>query len=126
MNTKIGFTIALLAGVSIGAAAVQCLHAQAKPPAFTIAEIEVTDPDGYKNYVDANTAGVSAAGGKFIARGGKVFAIAGAMPERAAIIAWDNADQAQAYFNSGTYKALIANRDKSSKFKAYIVEGLGK
>ena len=48
------YTVALsiLAGVAVGAAAVQALHAQAKPPAYVVAEIDVMNPDPYdKEYV---------------------------------------------------------------------------
>ena len=44
------FTIGLgmlVTGATIGAAAVQTLHAQAKPPAFQIVEVTVNDPDSY-------------------------------------------------------------------------------
>jgi uncharacterized protein (DUF1330 family) len=126
MNTTSKFAVAVLAGVAIGAAAIQGLHAQAKAPAYTIAEIEVTDPANYKTYVDANSAGVEKAGGHFLARGGKVLELDGAVPKRFALIAWDNAEQAQAYYKSATYTALIPNRDKSSKFRAYIAEGIAK
>jgi cell division septal protein FtsQ len=52
MNTKFQLAFALLVGVAIGAVAVQNLYAQAKPPAFNIAEITVTNNDGYtKEYL---------------------------------------------------------------------------
>jgi hypothetical protein len=44
MQQNLKLTVALLAGIAIGGAALSGLHAQAKPPAFTIAEIEVIDP----------------------------------------------------------------------------------
>jgi hypothetical protein len=37
----------MLAGIGVGAVAVQTLHAQAKPPIYRIAEIQVTDVDAY-------------------------------------------------------------------------------
>ena len=43
MKRKITVLLALVASVGIGAATVQGLHAQTKPKAFTIAEIEVLD-----------------------------------------------------------------------------------
>ena len=43
---KIALT--LCAGASVGALAVQTLHAQAKPPVYMIAINEVSNPDGYK------------------------------------------------------------------------------
>ena len=39
--------IALMIGFGLGAAATQGLRAQAKPPAYVISEIDVTNPDAY-------------------------------------------------------------------------------
>ncbi len=47
MKTNYKVTVALAAGVAIGGAAVQGLHAQAKPPAYVVSEIDVTDKDAY-------------------------------------------------------------------------------
>jgi hypothetical protein len=49
MNTRIKVTLGVLAGFGLGAIAVQGLHAQAKPPAYVISEIDVTNPDAYTN-----------------------------------------------------------------------------
>lgn len=52
MKIQYVVAIALLTGVGLGAMTVQHLHAQAKPPAYAIAEIEVTNQDGYvKEYL---------------------------------------------------------------------------
>ena len=51
---KMGYTIAVssLAGLAIGAAAVQVLHAQAKPPVYAIALNQLADPEGHaKDYL---------------------------------------------------------------------------
>jgi hypothetical protein len=47
MKTQYTVTLSILAGIGIGAAAVQGLHAQAKPPAFFIVEInKINDAEG--------------------------------------------------------------------------------
>jgi len=52
MKTHYTIAISVCAGVAIGAAAAQTLHAQAKPPAYVIAEIDVINPGPYdKEYV---------------------------------------------------------------------------
>ena len=43
MNTKPKIIVALVAGVGLGAAAVQGLHAQAKPKAYTVTELQTID-----------------------------------------------------------------------------------
>ena len=47
MKTNYKVAIALVAGAAIGGAAIQGLHAQAKPPVYVIAEIDVSNPDAY-------------------------------------------------------------------------------
>ena len=51
MKTRHAVALSLLAGAALGAAAVQGLHAQAKPPIYYVAEIDVTDLEGWtKDY----------------------------------------------------------------------------
>jgi hypothetical protein len=49
MKTKYTVALSMLAGMAVGAVAVQTLHAQAKPPVYMIALNEVTDGDRYAN-----------------------------------------------------------------------------
>jgi hypothetical protein len=53
-------SLAMLAGFGLGILAVQVLHAEARPPVYTIAEIEVTDPAGYQKYIEGTTKAVPA------------------------------------------------------------------
>jgi uncharacterized protein (DUF1330 family) len=119
---KIG--IALLAGAAIGAAVIEGLHAQAKPPAYFFAEIDVADPAAYRTYVDRNTSVVNDHGGRFLARGGKTISMDGEPPKRIVIIAWENEDQARAWYTSAAYKEIIPIRDKAAKFRGFVVEGV--
>jgi hypothetical protein len=49
MKTHYIVALSILTGIVIGAAAIQTLHAQAKPPVYMIALNEVSNPDGYRN-----------------------------------------------------------------------------
>jgi hypothetical protein len=61
MKTQYTVTVAVLAGMAIGAVAVQGLHAQAKPPLYYIAEIDVTNADAYlKEYAPKAQATIEA------------------------------------------------------------------
>ena len=46
MNQRIALGLTLLAGIAIGATAIQGLHAQAKPKAYLVTELQVLDPIG--------------------------------------------------------------------------------
>src|SRR6266446_3651294 len=97
MNTKFKLTLAVLAGVPIGATAIQGLNAQTKPLAYLVSEIDVTDVAVYQTYVDRNTPIIAAAGGRFLTRGEKIVALDGPAPKRFAITVFDTMEQAQAY-----------------------------
>jgi hypothetical protein len=47
MTSKLKFAAAIACGMLVGGSTIQLLHAQAKPAAFVIAEITVTDEAGY-------------------------------------------------------------------------------
>jgi uncharacterized protein (DUF1330 family) len=124
MKRSFAVVVAVLAGFAVGAAVVQGVHAQAKPPAYTIAEIAVTDPATFQKDAEGSRDGILAAGGRFVVRGGKTFVINGAPPKPIVVIQWDSLEKAQAYFESEAYKQLIPVRDRSANFRAFVIEGL--
>ena len=127
MHTKIALT--LLAGVAIGAAAVQVLHAQATPPSYVVADItEISDPEGFKVVSQRPqgeaTARVQQAGGRYITRTDKITALDGTPPKRMIIIAFDSLEKAQAFNNSPGQKEINAIRTKTTKSRSFIVQGM--
>ena len=125
MKTKYTLTLAAIAGFGLGAAAIASLHAQGKPPVYYIAEIDVTNQEGYaKEYVPKVQATIKAAGGRILAGGGKVTPIEGAPPKpRVAVQMWDSVEKIQAWRNSKEYKENRKIGDKYAKFRSYAVEG---
>jgi uncharacterized protein (DUF1330 family) len=126
MNRSITIALAMLTGVGLGAVVVQGLHAQAKPPAFHIAEITVTNDEGYnKEYVPPVVKSIQDGGGKFVVRGGKTVSVAGSPPApRVVVIQFDSLDKAQAWVNSPSYKAAQSIGEKHAAFRLYQVEGI--
>src|SRR3954447_2217125 len=124
MRIMLKLTLATFAGVAMGGFAIQVINAQSKPPAYFVAEIDVTDPAVYKTYVERNTSVVNAHGGRFLVRGGKTTAMDGEPPKRVVIIAWENEDKARAWYASAAYKEIIPIRDKAAKFRGFIAEGV--
>jgi uncharacterized protein (DUF1330 family) len=124
MRARYAVSLAMLAGFGLGVLVVQGLHAQARPPAYTIAEIEVTDQPGYQKYIAETTNAVPAGGGRFIVRGGRNFVVNGEPPKRVAVIQWESYEKAQAYFESEAYKRLIPMRDSTSKSRLFVIEGV--
>ena len=126
MKTHFTVALSILAGVAVGAAAVQALHAQAKPPAYVVAEIDVTNAEPYdKEYVPPAAKAIADAGGKYVVRGGRTVAIFGEPPKpRIAVMVFESMERAQAAFDSSSYKEAKKVGDKYAKFRVYAVEGL--
>jgi uncharacterized protein (DUF1330 family) len=124
---KTCFTVALsiLAGIAIGAVAVEGLHAQAKPPAYVIGEIDVTNQDGYaKEYQPAAIKALEAHGLKILSRGSKSVSFKGEPPKRIVLFVFENMDKAQAAFSSSAYNEAWAIGSKYAKFRIFAVEAV--
>jgi uncharacterized protein (DUF1330 family) len=126
MKIQYSVFLAMLAGIGIGAIAVQTLHAQATPPVYLIAEIDVTNLEAYtKEYAPKAQAIIKAAGGRFLAAGQKVTALDGEPPKsRVAVSVWASMDKLQAWRNSEENKEARKIGDKYAKFRVFAIEGL--
>ena len=126
MKTNYKIAIALVAGAAIGAAAIQGLHAQAKPPVYVVSEITVSNVDAYtKEYVPVVRPAIKKTGGKLLAASQNVISLEGApQKSRVTINVYDSLEKAQASRNDADYKAARIIGDKYATFRAYVVEGL--
>src|SRR5262245_7931090 len=64
MNPKSNLALALVVGAAVGAAAVHGLHAQAKPKAYQVTELEIIDNAAYQEFSKAVRASQQTAGGR--------------------------------------------------------------
>jgi uncharacterized protein (DUF1330 family) len=126
MESNHKLAVAVLAGVSIGVAGANAIHAQqAKaPPAYVISEVDVTDPDTFKKYAEKVPATVASFDGHYLVRGGIIHAVEGEAPKRIAVIAFDSAEKARAWEYSPAYEAIKPIRQSSAKSRIFIVEGI--
>jgi uncharacterized protein (DUF1330 family) len=128
MKPQYAMGLSVLAGVAIGALAVQGLHAQAaKLKAYSIAEIESvsgkTVSAGYLK--DARDAIEKAHGHALKTVNGKVVRIEGtAPPTRVAIVEWESLDDAvNFYTKSPDWAKLASERNSAQKtLRRYVVE----
>ena len=85
MKTRFVVLVSAMAGVALGAAGVQALHAQAKPPAFVVGDIDVKNAELLdKEYVPNASKAVREGGGKYLVVGGKSVSFYGEPPRRIA------------------------------------------
>jgi uncharacterized protein (DUF1330 family) len=127
MNANRKIAVALLSGLTIGGAAIQGLHAQSKPPAIVVVDIsDISDPEGFKAVTQRPTASTATVmqGGRYITRTDKITALDGTPPKRFIIISFDSMEKAQAWNNSEDQKKINAIRDKTTKSRSFIVEGM--
>lgn len=117
---------ALIVGAAVGGVAVQGLHAQARPLAYVVGEINVTDPEGFAKEFGplARKALAEAPGYKALVLGGKTVPIEGPAPTSRVIInVFDNLDAAVQAYNSPDFKQAKKIGDKYATFRTYAVEG---
>ena len=64
MKTRYTVALSVLAGAVLGAGVIQGLHAQAKPPAFVVAEIDVSNREAFvKEFVPLGTKALATGSG---------------------------------------------------------------
>ena len=126
MKPRHSVALSLLVGAALGAAVVQGLHAQSKPPVYYIAEIEITNLDGWtKEYAPHAQALIKEMGGRLLAAGQNVTSLEGDPPKtRVAVQVWDSMDKIKAWRESAKFKELQPLREKFGKVRAFTVEGL--
>jgi uncharacterized protein (DUF1330 family) len=127
MKTRYTVVLSMIAGATLGGAAIQGLHAQAKPKAYTVSELETLDPAAQAVFTQLAQAALKAAGARsFNTGGGKVVALEGAAPPKRVVInEWDSLAQAEAYYKSKAWTDLAPQRDKAIKtIRRYAVEAV--
>ena len=125
MKTRVAIAVSMLAGAALGGAAMQALHAQAKPPVYMIAINEVSDPNGYaKEYVPPAQKSVKDHGGEYVAAGPGT-QLAGNLPNGPVVILrWDSMEALQGWRNSPDFQAALRVGEKYAKFNIVAVNGV--
>ena len=125
MNSRVSIALALAAGFGIGAATIEGLHAQSKPPVFTVGEIDVSNVEAYtKEYAPKAQALIRAKGGKILVGSNNVVALEGQPAKRLAVHQWESMDKVKAWHGSPEYKEIRKVGDKYAKFRIMAAEGV--
>lgn len=91
---------------------------------YFLAEIEITDAEGYDQYRSTTAAILKKYGGRFIVRGGNPQLLEGDHPaSRIVLIEFESPEQAMAWYNSPEYQAALKVRLASAKSRAFCVTG---
>jgi len=128
MKQYAGIALGMVAGSVLGAGAITALHAQAKPPAYLVIEInKINDAEGFKTITQRPVGGADAAkelGGRYIVRGGNITPLDGTPPQRFIAYTFDSVEKAQAFNKSPYMKEVNATRNKTTEARSFIVEGV--
>src|SRR3982074_3665603 len=93
--------------------------------AYVIGDIEVTDPALYEEYRKQVPATIEKYAGRFAGRGGRVEPLEGGwVPKRAVLLEFPSFEQALKWYRSPEYAPLIKLRQRASRGKLLLVEGM--
>ena len=93
--------------------------------AYVIADVEVLDSAAYEAYRQKVPATIAAFGGRYLVRGGALTVLEGDWsPKRCVILEFPSMAQLQAWYDSPAYVPLRAIRERTTKSRLVMVEGL--
>ncbi len=93
-------------------------------PAYVLAEVEITNPEGYKEYTAIVPQTIAQYGGRFLARGGATHVLEGDWPQlRRVIIEFPSVEAARNWWDSPGYRKAKAMRRANSKGRLLLLEG---
>jgi uncharacterized protein (DUF1330 family) len=127
MTTNPKLALAVLAGVSIGVAGAEAIHAQqAKaPPGYVIAEAEVTDLAAIQKYGEKVPGTLAPFNHHYVVRSSKIQSLEGEAPKGGVVvIAFDSVEKAREWYDSPAYAGIRPIRQSAAKSRIFIVEGV--
>jgi uncharacterized protein (DUF1330 family) len=93
-------------------------------PAYVVANVEIHDPERYRDYTAETPGSIARHGGRFVARAGRTEVLEGDWPfSRLVILEFPTYEQAKAWFDSGDYQDLRRIRLESADSLLVLVDG---
>src|SRR5215813_11634273 len=130
MSSRYRIAVTMLTCVALGAIGSEALHGQARPPAYLIGQIDVSNPEGYaKEYLPKARETIKSHGGRLIAAAGaaatgaQVVAVDGDAPKRVVIYAYPNMEALLAWRNDPAYVDVRSVGAKYATYHTFAVEG---
>jgi uncharacterized protein (DUF1330 family) len=92
--------------------------------AYVIAEVTITDPQGFEAYRQMVPATIAKYGGKFVVRGGAMEMLEGNWePKRLVIIEFESAERAKQWWASEDYREAKELRQRTAQTNLIVIEG---
>ena len=94
--------------------------------AYVIVDIDVTDPEGYKEYIQLAPAAVALYGGKYRTRAGRTEVLEGEwVPKRLVILEFESIERAKTWLESPEYRPARQMRHRTAISNMVVIEGTG-
>jgi uncharacterized protein (DUF1330 family) len=91
---------------------------------YIIANIEVRDAEAFERYRAQVAPVITAQGGRYLIRGGKITHKEGEMPlKRLVVLEFPSPEAAERFYNSEDYRPLLELRAASTLSQVVLVEG---
>jgi uncharacterized protein (DUF1330 family) len=90
---------------------------------YWLAQVEVTDPEGYKDYVAANQAAFRKYGARYMIRAGRHQPLEGTCRSRLVVIEFPDYETALACYRSPEYQHAVTLRQGRAIADIAVVEG---
>ena len=96
------------------------------PAAYIVVTMNITDLDQYKKYMGEAQEAVKAAGGEYLARGGRHETLEGDwQPHRVGVLRFPSYEKAKAFYDGQQYtKARALRMGATEYFNMVLVEGV--
>ena len=96
------------------------------PAAYILVDSLISDPEQFKQYAALAPAAVSAAGGEYLARGGRNETLEGEWtPPRLTVLRFPNYEAAKTFYDSAQYQSVRQKRVGATRhFNMVLVEGV--
>ncbi|HEY8642346.1 MAG TPA: DUF1330 domain-containing protein [Candidatus Dormibacteraeota bacterium] len=94
-------------------------------PAYVIANLTITNPEGFDGYRRQVPAVIEQYGGRYLVRGGSVEIVEGDWPlNRFVVVEFPSMEQAKRWYESEEYGAIKSGRTDNSEGQLGFVEGV--
>lgn len=92
--------------------------------AYVIVDVDVKDPERYREYVASVPPSIEKYGGRFVVRGGRAENLEGEwQPKRVVVLEFESIERAQEWWSSEEYRKPKAMRQAASHANMIVVEG---
>lgn len=94
-------------------------------PAYVIVETIITDPEQYEHYKTAASAAITAAGGRYLVRGGELAVLEGDWePTRLVVVEFEDLAAAKRWYEAELYQEAKEVRQGAAHMRMVAVQGV--